>query len=70
MPLFFRDLASYISEFANSGYKGPVKVNEVFGMSPSLFTLIVIIAAVAMFWLADMARRNLHDPILLANYNF
>ena len=58
----FAETWPLISEFANSGYKGPVKVNEVFGMSPSLFTLIVIIAAVAMFWLADMAEKKFARP--------
>ena len=58
----FAETWPLISEFANSGYKGPVKVNEVFGMSPSLFTFLVVIAAVAMFWIADKAEKKFARP--------
>ena len=47
-----------ISGIATDGYKGPLKVNEVFGISPSLFTLLLIIIAVGMFWVSEKAEKR------------
>lgn len=45
------------------GYnKGPVKINDVFGISPGLFTLLLIVAAVAMFWVAELAEKRFVRP--------
>ena len=51
-----------INGIANAGYKGPVKINEIFGISPSLFTLLLIIAAIGMFWLSEKAERKFARP--------
>jgi len=45
-----------------AGYKGPVKVSDTFGISDGLFILIVILAAVAMFWLAEKAEKRFARP--------
>lgn len=58
----FAETWPLISDFATSGYRGPVKVNEVFGLSPSFFTLIVIVIAVGMFWIADKAEKKFERP--------
>ena len=42
--------------------KGPVKINDVMGISPGLFTLFLIIAAVAMFWVAEIAEKKFARP--------
>lgn len=45
------------------GYnKGPVKINEVFGIPAGLFTFLLITAAVAMFWLAEAAEKRFARP--------
>ncbi|MBC8488311.1 MAG: YeeE/YedE family protein [Bacteroidetes bacterium] len=37
---------------------GPVKLNDFFGVSAGVFTLFVIIAAVFMFWIAEIAEKK------------
>jgi hypothetical protein len=51
-----------IAEFASSGYKGPVKINEWLGISPGVFTLILIIGAVIMFWFAEKSEQKFSRP--------
>jgi hypothetical protein len=51
-----------ISGLATEAYRGPVKINEMVGLSPSLFTLILIIVAGVMFWLAEKAERKFARP--------
>ncbi|MBN2348538.1 MAG: YeeE/YedE family protein [Bacteroidales bacterium] len=58
----FAELYPLISGFANSGYKGPAKINEWLGVSPALFSLILIIIAIGMFWLAEKAEKKYARP--------
>lgn len=58
----FAETYPLIQNLANSNYKGPVKINEVFGMSPGLFTFLLIAAAVIMFWLAEKAEKRFARP--------
>ncbi|HLP71382.1 MAG TPA: YeeE/YedE thiosulfate transporter family protein [Bacteroidales bacterium] len=58
----FAETFPLISNIANGYYKGPVKINEVLGMSPGFFTFFLIIAAVAMFWLAEAAEKKFSRP--------
>ncbi len=58
----FAETYPFIQNLANSNYKGPVKINEVFGMSPGLFTFLLIVAAVIMFWLAEKAEKRFARP--------
>jgi uncharacterized protein len=58
----FAETWPFISGLAMSGYRGPQKVNELFGMSPALFTLLLIITAVIMFWLAEKAEKKFARP--------
>jgi uncharacterized protein len=51
-----------VMNLANSGYKGPMKINEVMGISPGLFILLLIIVAVVMFWLAEEAEKRFAKP--------
>jgi hypothetical protein len=58
----FAETWPLIKEVADGSYKGPVKINEVFGISPGLFTFLLIAAAVGMFWLADKAEKRFARP--------
>jgi len=58
----FAESYPFLAEFATSGYKGPAKVNEWMGLSPGIFALILIIAALFMFWLAEKAEQKFHRP--------
>ena len=54
----FAETYPLIEPLAISGFKGPVKVDEWLGVSPGVFTLLLIVAAVAMFWVAEKAERQ------------
>ena len=58
----FAETYPAIEGIANGYYKGPVKINDVFGISPGLFTLLLIVAAVIMFWLAEAAEKRFARP--------
>jgi uncharacterized protein len=58
----FAELYPYIQNLADGYYKGPVKINEVMGISPGLFTLLLIIAAAVMFWVAEAAEKKFSRP--------
>jgi uncharacterized protein len=58
----FAESYPLIENLANSSYKGPVKINEVLGISPGLFSLLMIIAAIAMFWIAEIAEKRFARP--------
>jgi uncharacterized protein len=54
----FAETSPLIQDLANGYYKGPVKINETLGLSPGLFILLLIIAAVVMFWIAEAAEKR------------
>ena len=56
------ELQPSIADFANSGYKGPAKINEWLGMSPAVFSFILIVLSVGMFWLAEKAENKFARP--------
>jgi hypothetical protein len=58
----FAETYPFITDIAEGSYKGPVKINEVLGLSPGLFTFLLIIAAVIMFWIAEMAEKKFTRP--------
>ena len=58
----FAELYPLISDFANSSARGPVKVNEWLGISTSLFAVILMIVAAAMFWLAELLEKRYARP--------
>ena len=58
----FTESYPLIENLANANYKGPVKINEVFGLSPGLFTFILVIAAVFIFFLAELAEKKFARP--------
>jgi uncharacterized protein len=54
----FAETYPWIEGLALKNYKGPLKINEVLGISPGLFTLLLIVAASAMFWIAEKAENK------------
>jgi uncharacterized protein len=58
----FAETYPYIKNFADGTYKGPVKINEILGLSPGLFSFLLIIAAVIMFWIAEKAEKRFARP--------
>jgi hypothetical protein len=58
----FAETYPMIQNLADSSYKGPVKINEAMGISPGLFTFLLILAAAAMFWIAELAEKKFARP--------
>ena len=58
----FAETYPLISNIANSDYKGPVRVDEALGISPGLFILLLIVAAVTMFFVAELAEKRFARP--------
>jgi len=58
----FAETYPLIEKIANSSYKGPVKIDEALGLSPGLFIFLLIIAATAMFWVAEFAEKRFARP--------
>jgi hypothetical protein len=58
----FAETYPYIQNLANGHYKGPVRIDEALGISPGLFTLLLIAAAAAMFWIAEIAENKFARP--------
>jgi hypothetical protein len=58
----FAETFPLIGKLANSGYKGPVKIDEALGMSTGVFILLLIIAAAVMFWIAEAAEKRFARP--------
>ena len=54
----FAETYPKIESFALSGFKGPVKVDEWLGVSPGIFTFLLIVAAVLLFWIAEVAEKK------------
>jgi hypothetical protein len=54
----FAESYPLIQDLAVKNYKGPVKINEVFGISPGLFSLLLIVAATGLFWIAEIAEKK------------
>jgi len=58
----FAETYPYIQNLANGQYKGPVRIDEALGISPGLFTLLLIAAAAVMFWIAELAEKKFARP--------
>jgi hypothetical protein len=58
----FAESYPLIENLATGSYKGPVKIHEAMGISHGLFIFILIIVAVAMFWLAEKAEKKFARP--------
>lgn len=54
----FAETYPMIETLAMENYKGAMRIDEWMGVSPGVFTLILIIAAVVLFWLAELAEKK------------
>jgi hypothetical protein len=58
----FMETYPLIQSIAMENYKGNMRIDEWLGVSPGVFTLLLIIAAVAMFWIAELAEKKFSRP--------
>jgi len=58
----FAETYPLIQPIADANYRGPVRINEALGLSAGVFTLMVVAAAVVMFWLAEKAEKKFARP--------
>jgi len=58
----FAETYPLIKNIADGSYKGPLKVDQVLGLTPGVFTLILIVIALAMFWVAELAEKKFARP--------
>lgn len=63
----FAETYPYIQDLANRNYKGPVRINDALGISPGIFTLLLIVAALVMFWIAELAEKKFARPDITDN---
>jgi len=54
----FAETYPMIESVALKNYKGSMRIDEWLGISAGFFTLLLIIAAVALFWLAELAEKK------------
>ena len=54
----FAETYPMIQTLAGANYKGPVRVDEWLGVSPGVFTFLLIVAAIVLFWLAELAEKK------------
>jgi len=54
----FAETYPYILTLVNENYKGPMRIDEWMGVSSGVFTLILIFAAVVLFWVAELAEKK------------
>ncbi len=58
----FAETYPFIQKTANGSYKGPARLDEWLGISPGVFTLILIVAAVVLFWFSERAEKKFNRP--------
>lgn len=58
----FAETFHFIQAFASGSYKGPVRIDEWLGVSSGVFTLLLILAAVGLFWLSELAEKRFKRP--------
>lgn len=56
--ILFAEMFPWLETFYTAYARGPLKINDWLGISPGLFTLILISAAICMFWLAELAEKK------------
>lgn len=58
----FAESYPYILNLANGSYKGAVKIDEALGIPTGIFIFLLIIAALAMFWIGEIAEKKFARP--------
>lgn len=54
----FAETYPMIQSVAMENYKGAMRIDEWLGVSSGVFTLLLILAAVALFWLSELAEKK------------
>lgn len=52
----------FIEALAMQNYKGGLQIDQWMGVSAGVFTLLLIVAAVALFWVAELAEKKFSRP--------
>ena len=58
----FAETYPRIQNLANGTYKGAMKIDEAMGIPRGVFIFLLIIAAVIMFWIGEMAEKRFSRP--------
>lgn len=58
----FAETYPVIQSLANGSYRGALQINEWMGVTPGVFTLLLILAAVLLFWIAELAEKKFSRP--------
>jgi hypothetical protein len=58
----FAETYPTIEALAMKNYKGGLQINEWMGVSAGVFTLILIVAAVVLFWFSELAEKKFSRP--------
>jgi hypothetical protein len=58
----FGETYPYIQNLANGSYKGPLKIDEALGIPTGIFIFLLIIAALTMFWIGELAEKKFARP--------
>jgi len=58
----FAETYPYVQTIAMDNYMGPMRIDAWLGVSPGVFTLLLILAALMLFWLAELAEKKFSRP--------
>ena len=65
----FAETYPLIETFATANYKGPVKISDALGISDGFFAFILIVVAVIMFWIAELAEKRFSRSDIMDDIN-
>ena len=54
----FAETYPYVQSLAMANDKGAMRIDEWMGLSSGVFTLLMIVAAVFLFWMAELAEKR------------
>ncbi|MFA5328207.1 MAG: YeeE/YedE thiosulfate transporter family protein [Prolixibacteraceae bacterium] len=54
----FAETYPAIQTIAMENYKGTMRIDEWLGVSSGVFTFLLIVAAIALFWIAELAEKK------------
>ena len=54
----FAETYPYVQSMAMANDKGAMRIDEWMGLSSGVFTLLMIVAAVFLFWIAELAEKK------------
>ncbi len=60
--LLYGETYPLIKDFVNSGYEGGIKIYDTLGMSRGLFTFLLILVAVGLFYLVPLIEKRVKKP--------